>query len=94
MVDLSRRGFIGGLIGIMAAPSIVRAASLMPVKVMEPVFTLDMLEECRRVAAFAAAQRPLYLVLPKWMLDQYRSEAEQVALSYGATLFQRQDIPA
>ena len=31
-VTLSRRGLIGGLIGIIAAPAIVRAASLMPVK--------------------------------------------------------------
>jgi hypothetical protein len=29
---LNRRGFIGGLIGLVAAPMIVRAASLMPVK--------------------------------------------------------------
>ena len=33
-VTASRRGFLGGLIGIIAAPAIVRAASLMPVKAM------------------------------------------------------------
>ena len=32
----SRRGFIQGLIGIIAAPAIVRASALMPVKVLEP----------------------------------------------------------
>lgn len=31
-VTASRRGFLGGLIGIIAAPAIVRAASLMPVR--------------------------------------------------------------
>jgi hypothetical protein len=30
---VSRRGFIGGLAGLLAAPAIVRATSLMPVKV-------------------------------------------------------------
>lgn len=34
MLDFSRRGFIGGLIGVVAAPAIVRYANIMPVKVM------------------------------------------------------------
>lgn len=33
---LSRRGLITGLVSLVAAPAIVRGASLMPVKVMEP----------------------------------------------------------
>jgi len=33
-VTVSRRGILSGLIGIIAAPAIVRAASLMPVKAM------------------------------------------------------------
>jgi hypothetical protein len=32
VVILARRGFIGGLIGLIAAPAIVKASSLMPVK--------------------------------------------------------------
>lgn len=36
---LSRRGLITGLISLAAAPAIVRASSLMPVKVMEPTLT-------------------------------------------------------
>lgn len=36
---IGRRGFITGLISLVAAPAIVRAGSLMPVKVMiEPVW--------------------------------------------------------
>lgn len=35
MTGLSRRGLITGLIALAAAPAIVRASSLMPVKVME-----------------------------------------------------------
>jgi len=38
---LSRRGLIGSLISLAAAPAIVRASSLMPVKVMEPTLALD-----------------------------------------------------
>jgi len=33
-VTLSRRGILGGLLGIIAAPAIVRVTSLMPIKVM------------------------------------------------------------
>lgn len=35
---IGRRGFITGLISLVAAPAIVRAGSLMPVKVMEPLY--------------------------------------------------------
>ena len=33
----SRRGFLFGAVSLLAAPSIVRAASLMPVRVVEPL---------------------------------------------------------
>ncbi len=36
MLDTSRRGFITGLISLVASPAIVRVASLMPVKQMLP----------------------------------------------------------
>lgn len=36
---IGRRGFITGLVALVAAPAIVRAGSLMPVKIMiEPVY--------------------------------------------------------
>lgn len=35
-LDITRRGLITGLISFAAAPAIVRAQSLMPIKVMEP----------------------------------------------------------
>jgi len=35
-VIIQRRAFITGLVSLMAAPAIVRVASLMPVKVFEP----------------------------------------------------------
>lgn len=34
--QISRRGLITGLIALVAAPAIVRAGSLMPVKLMQP----------------------------------------------------------
>ena len=34
---ISRRGLIGGMAGLLAAPAIVRASSLMPVKAVEAV---------------------------------------------------------
>lgn len=44
----TRRGFITGLISLVAAPAIVRASSLMPVKVLPPDDLLDLLK--RRIA--------------------------------------------
>jgi hypothetical protein len=42
MTNLNRRSLITGLISFaVTAPAIVRAASLMPVKVMTPIMTLD-----------------------------------------------------
>jgi hypothetical protein len=35
VIEQSRRGFITGLISLVAAPAIVRAGSLMPVKAMD-----------------------------------------------------------
>lgn len=37
MIEPSRRKFIGSLITLVAAPAIVRVASIMPVKAMEPL---------------------------------------------------------
>ena len=40
-MTLSRRSLIGSLISLVAAPAIVRAGSLMPVKAMDVGLTLD-----------------------------------------------------
>lgn len=39
MIEMKRRAFIGGLIALVAAPAIVRAGSLMPVKTVVERFT-------------------------------------------------------
>lgn len=49
---IGRRGFIAGLAAAFAAPAIVRASSLMPVKKMPAVDVLDLL--ARRVQAAQA----------------------------------------
>ena len=44
MINLNRRSLITGLISLVAAPAIIRAGSLMPVKLMTPtpvIGTLD-----------------------------------------------------
>ena len=38
MIHPTRRSFIGSMIALVAAPAIVRVGSIMPVKVMEPVY--------------------------------------------------------
>ena len=42
---IGRRAFLRGLVSALAAPAIVRAASLMPVRVMPPVEELDALDD-------------------------------------------------
>jgi hypothetical protein len=37
MMFLNRRGFLGGLTALVAAPNIVRATSLMPIKAIKPL---------------------------------------------------------
>lgn len=43
MPDLNRRSLITGLISLVAAPAIVRAGSLMPVKLMQPIMPMAIL---------------------------------------------------
>lgn len=40
-VESSRRGFLGGLLAVIATPAIIRVAKLMPVKVMPSTEVLD-----------------------------------------------------
>ena len=47
MTQLSRRSLIGSLISLVAAPAIVRAGSLMPVKVFEPKLSIEELLKLR-----------------------------------------------
>lgn len=52
MIDVSRRGMIGGLLGVMAAPAIVRAGIIMPVKkvLVPPAGSVVLPAECEVVA--------------------------------------------
>lgn len=56
---LSRRGLITGLISLAAAPAIVRASSLMPIKVMEPTLTAEQLFRMRMEAAYEVTRKSL-----------------------------------
>jgi hypothetical protein len=64
---VSRRGLITGLISLAAAPAIVRASSLMPVKAMEPVLTPQQIAEALLRSeldrVFAAASKNLNRLL-------------------------------
>jgi hypothetical protein len=40
MLEIPRRRFLAGLIGLIAAPAIVRVTSLMPIKAAPPVLVL------------------------------------------------------
>lgn len=50
MIELARRSFITGLIALVAAPAIVRAGSIMPVRsYIEPVTAEDLAELLMRL---------------------------------------------
>ena len=61
---LNRRGLITGLISLVAAPTIVRASSLMPIKVMEQpgVFTESQMRELLRTI-WANSYRPQTIII-------------------------------
>lgn len=43
---MNRRGFLVGLMSTLAAPSIVHAANLMPVKIFNPYYTRYLVDYC------------------------------------------------
>jgi hypothetical protein len=50
MIEVARRSFITGLIALVAAPAIVRASSIMPVRsYIEPVTAADLAELMARL---------------------------------------------
>jgi hypothetical protein len=60
----SRRGFLTGLVAsAFAAPAIVRAASLMPVKAMPPVETLEDLLRARMQDAYRITREQMSRLL-------------------------------
>lgn len=72
---LSRRGLITGLISLAAAPAIVRVESLMPIKVIEPIMTLE--DYVNRVMS------PLIEKLHQQMIDEVMyGTSDLVAIQY------------
>jgi hypothetical protein len=74
MIELpSRRHFIAGLVGIIAAPAIVRASSLMPVKAFRLAPPQQGITECRTaiLEEIAAAMR----VPARYLVGGYTYEA-------------------
>lgn len=68
---IARRGFLTGLFSAMAAPAIVRAASLMPVKALP--FLRNLTTQAVDFIDFAAVQRDLVrlqAVPTHWLTDE------------------------
>jgi hypothetical protein len=66
----SRRGFLAGLVAsAFAAPAIVRAASLMPVKAMPPVETLEELLRARMDDAYRVVARNIAAIMFGFPVD-------------------------
>jgi hypothetical protein len=62
MIETSRRGFITGLVSLVAAPAIVRVASIMPVKA-EPKLTIEQLLKLRIADAERVIQENFTAIL-------------------------------
>jgi len=82
---LSRRGFIGGLVGCLAAPAIVHASNLMPVKAVaiEPFDWVEYQLTVRR-AFVPRLQVQLYQASPWFAGMLHQNDAPATAGSTGA----------
>jgi hypothetical protein len=74
MIESSRRSFIAGLISLVAAPAIVRAGSLMPVRVM--------LTEAPNMTATEVIERlaALDFPSPSYMIDLVKVHSEMLKI--------------
>lgn len=83
---LSRRGFVGSLIGALAAPAIVRFESIMPVKALVPerIFINGMEvffdHWCERNSIYLLPAAQCYVASPLADLDLVRSCAEMMMI--------------
>ena len=78
-MELSRRSLITGLISMMAAPAIVRASSLMPVKQMLPepgVIGIDMASGPDVAVQTVFFQNRLYWITGKDNIIRYSAPME------------------
>lgn len=64
---IKRRAFLSGLIGLMAAPAIVRASSLMPVKAVATERFITFAEYADRIMR---PQFEMYSADFKWQMEQ------------------------
>ena len=63
MLTSSRRAFITGLVSLIAAPAIVRATSLMPVKVMPPAEDMNALLKLRMDEVYRITRESMVTLL-------------------------------
>lgn len=89
MVDLSRRGFLGGLAAALAAPAIVAAPSLMPIRApalvlapsgllvprRNPLLTIGMITR-EAVKLWVNSNELLRNIAAEWDDEFYNSHAE------------------
>ena len=69
---IGRRGFITGLIAFVAAPAIVRAGSLMPVKAWDPLGPGDRAPYWASPAdLFKLATNGERAFIPRWIAEEY-----------------------
>ncbi len=72
MLDLSRRGFITGLSALIAAPAIVRAQNIMPVRVIKPEIYMEPVGIIRTLDVSYGFLR----VRPDWLLYSLELSAD------------------
>jgi hypothetical protein len=72
---IPRRRFLAGLLGLVAAPAVVRAASLMPISVFEPanLAGVDMVSRYRQEFILESER---FLIIPPGIF--YRRFAEEM----------------
>ena len=55
---ITRRGVIQGLVGLVAAPAVIKASTLMPVKVMPPELVLQEMSSALSLSAIRELLMP------------------------------------
>jgi hypothetical protein len=89
---LPRRKFLTGLFGLVAAPAVVKASSLMPVKSVVEDFTTDGLLVSateRYTYGYQEFGQTFYSVSNKHLIESFQRTMDQMAATMADNLFGR-----
>lgn len=81
---IQRRKFLIGLVSSLAAPAIVKAANIMPVKVFNPKATMQQM-----LNYIASAQVELHVLYGSYKIDYLNGELKLITISENELFYDR-----